>query len=176
MHAPDNPEVTRFLNAWFQVRQFIQAANFNRFQGEGLSATQFMTLNLLPSKGEGVPMGELARRMNLAPATVAKTVDSLEARQLAARVKSAGDKRLVRVEITPAGAALQNTADGHFRKQIAELFAAMQPEERDALLRGLESFVHAAEQPSRSAPPSATPARAHAAPRAKRSARRSPRP
>jgi hypothetical protein len=27
----DDEEVTRFLAAWFEVRQFIQAANFNHF-------------------------------------------------------------------------------------------------------------------------------------------------
>ncbi len=73
-------QVKRFLDSWLAVRQVIQAANFNRFQGAGLSATQFMTLNLLPSHGDGIAMGELARRLNLKPATVAKTVDSLEAR------------------------------------------------------------------------------------------------
>ena len=28
-------EVTKFLEAWFGVRQFIQAANFNRFKAQG---------------------------------------------------------------------------------------------------------------------------------------------
>jgi len=45
----ENGEVARFLDAWFAARQHIQASNFNRFQGTGLSATQFMTLNLLPA-------------------------------------------------------------------------------------------------------------------------------
>ncbi len=39
---------------------------------------QFMALNLLPRKGESISIGDLARQMNLRPATVAKTVDSLE--------------------------------------------------------------------------------------------------
>jgi len=37
MDSPsDHPEVTRFLAAWFAVRQFIQAANFNHFHQAGL--------------------------------------------------------------------------------------------------------------------------------------------
>ena len=95
-------EVERFLVAWFAVRQFIQAANFNRFQGAGLSATQFMTLNLVPSGVSGLAIGELAQRMNLKPATVAKTVDSLEARGLVARARSAADRRSIEVTVTAA--------------------------------------------------------------------------
>ena len=115
-------EVTRFLEAWFGVRQFIQAANFNRFQGAGLSATQFMTLNLLPAEGDGIAMGELARRMNLKPATVAKTVDSLEARSLVTRMRDEADRRMILVKATANGADLQNAADSHFRAQIEALF------------------------------------------------------
>ena len=48
---PLEDETTRFLEAWMQVRQMVQAANFNRFQRAGLSATQFMTLNVIPKDG-----------------------------------------------------------------------------------------------------------------------------
>ena len=137
-------EVARFLEAWFAVRQYIQASNFNRFQGAGLSATQFMTLNLLPADGEGVAMGELARRMNLKPATVAKTVDSLEARGMVARAPKEADKRVVLVRVTEAGAELQNAANGQFQDQIKAVFEAMGREERDGLIAGLESMLRAA--------------------------------
>ncbi len=147
----DSDEVARFLDAWFAVRQFIQAANFNRFRGSGLSATQFMTLNLLPPDGQGMAIGELARRMNLKPATVAKTVDSLEARALVERTRRPTDKRVVQVAITAAGAALQNEAQGQFREQIRGLFQEMDPEQRRGLLAGLEGFVKAAQTRGESA-------------------------
>ncbi len=142
-------EVTRFLDAWFGVRQFIQASNFNRFQGAGLSATQFMTLNLLPRDGAGLSMGELARRMNLQPATVAQTVDSLEGRNLLHRVRAEADKRMVMVKLTPSGTQLQNDASDQFREQMGELLTALDGEERAGLIRGLEALVHAAGRQSR---------------------------
>ena len=137
-------EVKRFLDSWFAVRQVIQAANFNRFQGAGLSATQFMTLNLLPSNGDGLSMGELARRLNLKPATVAKTVDSLEARKMVRRARSESDKRSVSVVVTEAGMKLQNAARGSFQAQIETIFGHMLPEEREGLILGLEGMVGAA--------------------------------
>lgn len=167
-------EVARFLDAWFAVRQYIQATNFNRFQGAGLSATQFMTLNLLPPAPDGIAIGELARRLNLKPATVAKTVDSLEARNLLVRVRSEADKRSIHVNITQAGTELQNTAQGQFRAQIEAVFLTMDADERKGLIAGLESLARAA-TPADSAEPIPSPSGRSAAPRASRSFPRSPR-
>ena len=203
--SPSTPdlEVTRFLDAWLGVRQLIQAANFNRFQSAGLSATQFMTLNLLPAGAEGITMGDLARQMNLRPATVARTVASLEARHLLTRAPSHADRRRRLVSITASGAALQNSAAGHFRRHIESLFRAMSADQRTGLVQGLESLLRvdgerapAGAPPARSSSPPdpARPARAtggsrargaaapsapplpDTAPRASRSARRSRRP
>ena len=166
-------EVTRFLAAWFAVRQIIQAANFNRFHKAGLSATQFMTLNLLPGNEDSITIGELAKRMNLKPSTVAKTVDSLEAREMLTRAKSAIDGRLVLVKITAAGRKFQNAAVGNFRAHIGNVFRAIPSDDRAALITGLESLVRAASDKNSSANTVLTP-EANDAPRGKRSSRRSP--
>ena len=161
---PENSEVMRFLSAWFAVRQIIQAANFNHFHQAGLSATQFMTLNLLPGNEDSITIGELARRMNLKPATVAKTVDSLEQREMLRRVKSPEDRRLVLVRITERGKKLQNTAVGQFREHISAIFRAIPAEDRAALIRGLESLVHAASEEAQRAGTALTHGTSAAAP------------
>lgn len=169
----DDHEIPRFLDAWFAVRQVIQAANFNHFQKAGLSATQFMILNLLPETGERITMGELARRLNLKPATVAKTVDSLESRKMLSRHRSEDDGRLVLLQITGKGKKLQNAAVGQFRAQIGTIFRAIPAADRKSLILGLESLVRAAEgHPVQGAPPRIP--NADAARPAKRSSRQSP--
>ncbi len=137
-------EVRRFLEAWMEVRQIIQAANFNRFHKAGLSATQFMILNILPEDDSGATMGSLAARTNLKPATIAQTVDSLEERGMVNRTRSKEDRRSVQVRITSQGTKLQNTAAGQFREHIASLFCGMPKKDRAALVLGLESLVLAA--------------------------------
>ncbi|MBS1859292.1 MAG: MarR family transcriptional regulator [Acidobacteria bacterium] len=146
MGKVEDPEITQFLAAWLEVRQLIQAANFNHFHQAGLSATQFMVLNLLPEKGDGIAIGELARRMNLKPATVVKTVDSLEERGMLARKKSDGDRRLVLVQITDEGQRLQNSARGQFRRYISDIFSRIPGQDRRQLIKGLESLVQAAKR------------------------------
>lgn len=144
-------EVGRFLDAWLAVRQLIQAANFNHFHQAGLSATQFMTLNVLPTDGSGVGIGEVAKRMNLKPATVAKTVDSLETREMVRRTRGEPDGRRVLVSITDSGRRLQNAAAGQFREYVSGLFGKMAAGERAALIVGLESLLRASASPGRGA-------------------------
>lgn len=140
--APE--QIQRFLGAWFAIRQIIQAANFNRFHKAGLSATQFMILNILPETSQGLAISALATKTNLAAATIVKTVDSLEERGMIRRARSQSDRRAVLVTITAKGRRLQNAASSHFREHIASLFEAMPTRERAALVDGLESLVRAA--------------------------------
>ena len=143
--------VSRFLDAWLRARQLIQAANLNRFQKAGLSATQFMTLNLIPANKAGMTLSELARRMNLGTATVTKTLDSLEARGLLTRTRSETDRRRVILSLTDEGETLQNSASTEFHDHIANLFRKMDADQQKGLVSGLEGLLQAsAEQPSTS--------------------------
>jgi len=164
-------ETGRFLAAWMHVRQVVQAANFNRFHRAGLSATQFMTLNIIPD--EGMTLTQLARKLNLSPASLKITVDSLEERGLVSRHRSVQDARKVDILNTREGAQLKNTASSEFHRFMAELFTAMSPAERRGLLAGLERMVELSPlQNGDSSEERSTP-HADAAPRAKRSSRRS---
>jgi DNA-binding MarR family transcriptional regulator len=142
-HEPGEEELSRFLESWLGARQLIQSANFNRFQREGLSATQFMTLNLLPAEGAGMTLSELAARMNLGLATLAKTVDSLESRGMLRRTRSDQDRRKISISLTENGKVLQNAASREFRTHMAALFSTMTAQQRSGLVEGLEALVQA---------------------------------
>jgi len=132
-------EISRFLQAWMGVRQIVQAANFNQFHRAGLSATQFMVINVVPR--EGITLSSLARRLNLSPATLSKTVDSLEERGFLRRRKSKEDARRVDILATAEGERMQNAASGAFHEAMAILFTKMSGKDRSALVRGLEQLV-----------------------------------
>lgn len=136
---PFAEETARFLAAWMQVRQMVQAANFNRFQRAGLSATQFMTLNLVPK--QGMTLSALARKLNLSTATLHGTVNSLEERGLVRRTADPSDARKLNIRATAAGKAIQNSASQEFHTFIAGLFARMSKPAREGLLTGLEQMV-----------------------------------
>lgn len=137
--CPFENETTRFLDAWMKVRQMVQASNFNRFQRAGLSATQFMTLNVVPR--DGMTLSELSRRLNLSPATLNETVNSLEARGLIHRRRDPVDARKVIISATKYGEEMQNSTSQDFHAFIAGLFAKMSKTRREGLLAGLEQMV-----------------------------------
>jgi DNA-binding MarR family transcriptional regulator len=163
---PFEEETARFLDAWMQVRQIVQSANFNRFQRAGLSATQFMTLNVVPK--DGMTLSELARKLNLSPATLNETVNSLEERGLVSRTPDPSDARKVIICATREGEEMQNSASQEFHAFISSLFARMSKTRREGLLAGLEKMVALSQDGA------VTPHRGDAAARAKRSSRQSP--
>ena len=132
-------ETTRFIAAWMKLRQIIQAANFNRFQRAGLSATQFMTLNVVPD--EGLTLTELARKLNLSPATLSETINSLEERGLVRRRRHAGDARRIAIRATKKGKEMQNSASEEFHAFISGLFRRVSKTQREGILTGLEQII-----------------------------------
>jgi DNA-binding MarR family transcriptional regulator len=136
---PYEEETTRFIATWMRLRQIIQAANFNRFQQAGLSATQFMTLNVVPE--EGMTLSELARKLNLSAATLNETVNSLEERGLVRRSRQTSDARKVNIFATKEGESMQNAASLQFHGFLSGLFGRMSKSRREGLLAGLEAMV-----------------------------------
>lgn len=136
-------DVDAFLAAWFQTRQYVQGLNFNRAHQHGLSTTQFLVLNFLEEAEAREPatVRWLADRLSLDPATVVRTVDSLEQRGLVARRRDTHDRRRVFVEFTEQGRATQQSSRRRFRDSVAATFQAMSAEGRVALIRGLQEFV-----------------------------------
>lgn len=86
-------------------------------------------------------LSELAYRMNLGTASVARTIDSLEARGLLTRTQSDLDRRMVLLSLTKEGKTLQNAASADFHNYMAELFTRMDSKQRDGLVRGLEALL-----------------------------------
>ncbi|GAC1364772.1 MAG: hypothetical protein NVSMB3_13300 [Acidobacteriaceae bacterium] len=166
---PLEEEADRFLAAWMQVRQIVQAANFNRFQRAGLSATQFMTLNVIPK--EGMTLSELARRLNLSVATLNETVNSLAERGLVHRSRDTRDARKVNICATREGETMQNSASEEFHVFISGLFVRMSRTRREGLLAGLEQLVKLSREDQEDPGPIALE---DDAPRARRSSPRSP--
>ena len=130
----------QFLKFFFEVRGLVQALNLDRLQQEGLTATQFTLLNLLNTEGP-TTVSALAQRINVHPATVVRSLDTLEQRKLISRARNPDDRREVHVLLKERGRAVQNSARGDFGRQIAAIFSAMSEHGRTALLAGYSEFV-----------------------------------
>jgi MarR family transcriptional regulator, organic hydroperoxide resistance regulator len=135
-------QVERFVATYSDLRR-VMGAGFKRAHQQGFSATQFMVMGLMEKAQEGEPLtiGWIAGRLGINPATVVRTVDSLEKRGLVQRRRDQQDRRQVFVEFMEAGREARQEMKQRFKTRIRAIFVAMSEEGRASLLRGLEEFV-----------------------------------
>jgi long-chain acyl-CoA synthetase len=98
-----------------------------------LTLAQFRVLVLVAAGDERSSL--LAERLAVAKPTITAVVDGLVERGFVAREAVAGDRRSIRVALTPAGVAALDTAEQEMSETLARIFEHAR--ERDALLGAL---------------------------------------
>ena len=128
-------------NVW-RAAQAVRARLERRvLRPEGISWGGFSLLFNLWIWG---PMGtrDLAASMSCARPSVSSLCDTLERDGLVERHGEHGDRRLVRVELTPAGRRTMESLYPRFSAGESELVAGLSAEEREQLAALLRRFVH----------------------------------
>jgi len=134
--------VEQFMAIFSDLRKVL-GVGFKHAHQHGFSTTQFMVLGLMEKALEGEPctISLIAGKMGLDPATVVRTVDSLEKRGIVERRRDKQDRRQVFVEFTEVGRCARSEMQQQFFARIRSIFLAMSEEGRAALLSGLEEFA-----------------------------------
>ena len=142
-----NEQAERFIATFLDLRKVL-GAGFKHAHLQGFSTTQFMVRGLVESAQETEPatIGSIAGKLGIDPATVVRTVDSLEKRGLVERRRDKHDRRQVFVVFTDAGRAARTEAHQQFTSRIRAIFHAMSAEGRASLLNGLEEFVRVGQE------------------------------
>jgi DNA-binding MarR family transcriptional regulator len=97
--------------------------------------------------------GELAEVLEVGGATLTVTADTLERRGLIERVRGLpDDRRAVMLRLTPAGVALYRALKARAIRSIAGLLTESAPDERAALVAGLEALQRGLETRCAAAP------------------------
>ncbi|TFG89300.1 MAG: MarR family transcriptional regulator, partial [Gemmatimonadales bacterium] len=111
--APQHPAVspassTAIVEILRGLRQVVKALEDNSrelYLQYGLTASQLWVLRTLEVEGP-LPAGILARKLAIHPSTLTAVAERLQRRGLITRMREAGDRRFVRLRLTPAGARL----------------------------------------------------------------------
>ena len=102
------------------------------YQEYGLHMGQeFMLAQLW--REDGLTQSQLAERLRVSAPAVTKVVRSLERGGLVRRAPDESDGRVVRVQLTERGRALEAPITAAWYAVEAELFAELSPKQRDAL-------------------------------------------
>jgi len=129
-------QVTKELSRRYQFR------DRNAICCHGLSVTQCYTLDALADGGV-LTVTALARHLFLAVSTVTRILEPLERKDLVRRRQGTGDRREVRVAITPRGRALLGRIRADLVATQRALIAPLARAEREAVLKTLEGLVEA---------------------------------
>src|SRR6266705_10715 len=138
-----NEQVEQFTATFSDLRKVL-GVGFKHAHQHGFSTTQFIVLGLIDKAkitGEACTISSIAGQLDIDPATVVRTVDSLEKRGLVERRRSREDRRQVFVEFTDAGRYACQEAHQQFIDRIHAILLAMSEEGRTSLLNGLKEFV-----------------------------------
>jgi DNA-binding MarR family transcriptional regulator len=95
-------ETVQFLRRIFKAIQDYSQEVSNSF---GITGPQLWALKLV-SQHPGLALGDLSRKMYLHPSTVTGVIDRLESKGYVVRDRNSADRRVVKVQLTPAGQGL----------------------------------------------------------------------
>mgnify|MGYP001562278434 CR=1 FL=1 len=101
---------------------------------EKITIPQLFVLDFLYKQGES-RMTDLARFMNVSTAAVTGIVDRLVNCGYAVRVNQAGDRRIIKVRLTPKANTLVRKITEQKRQMIIEVFGKISKVERQEYLR-----------------------------------------
>jgi DNA-binding MarR family transcriptional regulator len=136
------------LDGFFPYRLAVAAEAFSRNLAEvygrayGLTREEWRLLFLLAG-AERITSVDLARRTTLDKVQVSRAAQRLEEKGLISRAISDADRRLRVYACTPMGRRLFAEALPRVEARAQEMLEAMRPEDRAALVRGLDGLIDA---------------------------------
>lgn len=107
--------------------------------GDEVTLAQYRTLVVLASRGPQTLAG-LATSIAVAPATATRMCDRLVRKGLIRRSHERGDRRTIRVELSPKGRELVDAVTRRRRREIRALLKSVPAAEQAALVHSLSLF------------------------------------
>jgi DNA-binding MarR family transcriptional regulator len=138
--AADLSRLWRELGTVLASRRLL--ASLSGEAARRLTPTKLRALELLAERG-GLRIGDLAACMAVDETTATRLADRLESMGAAARAPHAGDRRATIVELTPDGERLAGDAARRRREFVRDVLEALDPEEREELVRLTEKATAA---------------------------------
>lgn len=122
------------------LRRIIRAMDLRSRQLErsvGLTVPQLVVLKEV-GDANGLPVGQLARRVSLSQATVTTIVDRLEQRQAVERRRDPVDRRKVQLYLTPSGEEILRRSPTILQEEFLEAFEMLEDWEKTQILSSLQ--------------------------------------
>jgi DNA-binding MarR family transcriptional regulator len=135
-----------FQPVFWATKRVLAHASASAFSRHGVHDGQQYVLQCLWTE-DGLTPGEVARRLGLATPTVTRATARMEAAGLLRRQPHDRDRRLVRLFLTERGRALESVIGREMDHLSERALAELDPSDRAALVRSLNSVRRSLSQP-----------------------------
>lgn len=112
----------------------------NRLEGFGISGLQYTILSTV-SRRDDLSVADLARVTRVTPQSMGEMISGLQERQLVMRREDPANRRILRIELTPAGRELFEKCDRLVDDLENDILGDMTDKEIIALRSGLNSIL-----------------------------------
>ena len=129
-------EQPNIFMSYLRVTQHMSQQFRSHFGRLDLTFPQALVLTVLGEDGP-VPISALAERTGSANSTVSGIVDRLEKLELARRVRSGEDRRVIYVAVTDKYQSLRERAEANVGGYFDSVLSTMTAEDRDMVARAL---------------------------------------
>lgn len=124
------------LTYYLRVSQHLSQQFRTHFGSLNLTFPQAQALSVLGAEGP-MPISRLAEKTGNANSTISGIVDRLEKLELARRVRSETDRRVIYVEVTPQYEQLRERLKVGVNEYFDGLLERLEPGERNMVMNGL---------------------------------------
>jgi len=105
-----------------------------------VSAPQIACLLAL-LEGGPIALSQIARKIMVNSSTLTGIIDRLENKGLVARTRTSQDRRVITIELTPAGRDLAENAPPPIQMKIVEGLKQLEEEEREQIIQALSKLA-----------------------------------
>lgn len=141
-----------FLRELWALDHALQKCSKRMVRDLGITGAQRLALRLV-SRFPGLPLGKLARLLQLHPSTVTGVAKRLVSRGLLARRSDGPDRRRSFLQITPAGLELLGASQPTIESAVLEALRSMNPHEVQTAIRSLAAVSSGLSRTLTSGPP-----------------------
>jgi DNA-binding MarR family transcriptional regulator len=126
------PNAPRTIYLIRQAQLAVSGLLQEAMQKYDLTASQYTILSIVCHRG-GISSADLARRISVTPQSINEVISSLERLRLVSRQEAPDNRRILQINITPAGKRLLAACDRTVDGIEAELFRSLSHRELSTL-------------------------------------------